>query len=87
MNNDRYANLPLVNTERAVPHKAKRLLAAWADEDEAILRVAVCVAVAWIALPELHEFFGGIERTFAVLPPRLLGHAHYALAQFFGGIL
>ena len=59
MNNDRYANLPLVNTERAVSHKAKRLLAAWADEDEAILRVAVCVAMAWIALPELHEFFGG----------------------------
>lgn len=87
MNNERHTILPRASRERTTQHKAKRLLAAWADEDEAILRFAVCVAVAWMVLPEIHQFFGGIEHAFTVLQPGLLGAAHYALAQILGGIL
>ncbi|MFY9852486.1 MAG: hypothetical protein WAK26_01255 [Terracidiphilus sp.] len=87
MNNDRHPILPFGASERTASHEAKRLLAEWASQDEAILRIAVCVAIAWIAMPELHEFFGGIEHTFTVLRPGLPGLAHYALAYISGGIL
>jgi hypothetical protein len=66
------------------------LLAAWAREDEAILRFAVCVAVASVVLPEIHQFFGGLEHTFTALQTELSSVAHYALActaHLSGGIL
>ncbi len=87
MSNDRHTILPLGARDWTMPHEAKRLLAESADEDEAIFRIAICVAVAWIMLPEVHGFFGGIEHAFTVLQPGLLGAAHYALAQILGGIL
>jgi hypothetical protein len=90
MNNDQHTILPHAFRTRTTPHEAERLLTEWAREDEAILRFAVCVAVASVALPWIYQFFGGIEHAFTVLQPRLLGPAHYALASIthlLGGIL
>jgi hypothetical protein len=41
-------------------------------------------------LPEIHQFFGGLEHTFTVLQLGVLGPAHYALpciTHLLGGIL
>lgn len=90
MNNNRRTVLPPVARDRATPHEAERLPATRADGDEAILRFAICIAVAWIALPEIHGFFGGPEHTFTLLQSGPLGPAHYALAcitYLLGGVL
>jgi hypothetical protein len=46
--------------------------------------------VAWVALPEIHRLFGGMEHTFTVLRLGVLGPAHYALpciTHLIGGVL
>jgi len=90
MNNDRHTILPHASRQRTERQGAKRWLAAWARDDEAILRFAVCIAVAWVALPEIHRLFGGMEHTFTVLRLGVLGPAHYALpciTHLIGGVL
>jgi hypothetical protein len=90
MNNDHRTTLLLVAREQTTPHEARQFLAAWAREDEAILRVAVCVAVASVVMPGIREFFGAISHTFTALQPVGLSPAHYAFASIthlLGGIL
>lgn len=90
MNNAQRPILPNASRQQTAPHEARRLLAAWAREDEAILRIAVCLAVASVALPEIHQLFGGLEHTFTALQLGILGPAHYALpyiTHLLGGII
>jgi hypothetical protein len=84
MNRDRAALLNLIAMGRITPREAERLLAVWNDPDETVLKLAVCLAVTWIALPHLHEFFTGIEQAVSVLVPGFWAIAQHALASFAG---
>jgi hypothetical protein len=52
MNTDRQTILSLVAMGRITPREAERLLAVWPDGDDAILRLALCLAFAALALPD-----------------------------------
>ncbi|HUN84041.1 MAG TPA: hypothetical protein VMU48_06665 [Terracidiphilus sp.] len=80
MNSDRRTILWLTAMGRITPHEAERLLAMGPDSDEAILRVAVGFAIAWLALPELHEIAAGLAHTIHSLTPGLFAAGHHALA-------
>jgi hypothetical protein len=90
MNTDRRAILSLVAMGRITPREAERLLAVWPDGEEAILRLALCLAFGALALPGLKEMFTGITHVLVALMPALLASAHHTLACFtpwLGGIL
>jgi hypothetical protein len=90
MNTDRQAILSLVAMGRITPREAERLLAVWPDGDEAILRLALCLAFAALALPGLKEMFTEFTHTLVALMPALLGTAHHTLAcvtHWLGGIV
>jgi hypothetical protein len=80
MNTDRQTILSLVAIGRITPREAERLLAVSPDGDEAILRLALCLAFAALALPGLKEMFTEITHTLVVLMPALLAVAHRTLA-------
>jgi hypothetical protein len=84
MKRDKVALLNLIAMGRITPREAERLLAVWDDPDETVLKLAVCLAVIWMALPHLHEFFTGIEQTVSVLVPGFWATAECALASFAG---
>jgi hypothetical protein len=84
MKTDRVALLNLIAMGRITPREAERLLAVWNDPDETVLKLAVCLAVAWMALPHLHEIFHGIEQTVSVLVPGIWATAQRAIASFTG---
>lgn len=89
MNSDRRTILSLIALGRITPHEAERLLALWHDEDEFMLRAAVCLAVAWMLLPHLSEFLYGAAHTLAALLPQLSITAHLVLtcaAAWLGGL-
>lgn len=71
MNIDRRAILSLIALGRISPREAERLLAVTSDEDDFILKVAVCVAIAWLALPQVHPLFAGLEHGLGALAPAL----------------
>jgi hypothetical protein len=90
MNADRRAILNLVAMGRITPREAERLLAVSNDWDEVTLRLAVCGAVLWVAVPQIHRVFAGLERMAGALLPDVLAAAHHGLAMIsglVGGIL
>lgn len=90
MNSDRRTILSLIALGRITPREAERLLALWPDEDEFILRAAVCLAVAWMLLPHLSAFLRGAGQTLSTLLPQIYFTAHHALtcvAAWLGGLL
>jgi hypothetical protein len=90
MNTDRRAILSLVAMGRITPREAERLLAVWPDGDEAILRLALCLAFAALALPGLKEVFTEVTHVLAALMPGLFASAHHTLAcatHWLGGTL
>jgi len=90
MNTDRRTILSLVAIGRITPREAERLLAVWPDEDEFILKLAVCSAIAGTALPQIREFMSAFQHTATALLPGVFTAEHHALACFthwFGGIL
>jgi len=90
MNTDRQTILSLVAMGRITPREAERLLAVWPDGDDSILRLALCLAFAALALPGLREMFTEITHTLVALMPALLGIAHHTLAcvtHWLGGIV
>jgi hypothetical protein len=81
MNTDRQTILSLVATGRITPREAERLLAVWpSGDDDAILRLALCLAFAALALPGLKEMLTEFTHTLAALMPTLLAVAHQTLA-------
>ena len=69
--------------------EAERLLAMCPDADETIVRLALCLAFAFLALPHLHEFFTTAAHTLGSLLPSVAAQAHHALAcmgRWFGGL-
>jgi hypothetical protein len=90
MNSERRTILSLVATGRITARQAERLLAVCPDEDDFILRVAVCSAVLWTLLPHFRELLDGCARCLGSLFPSAAITAHHALAclaPFFGGLL
>ena len=86
MNTDRRAILSLVAMGRITPREAERLLAVWPDGEEAILRLALCLAFAALALPGLKEMFAEITHVLVALMPGLFAAAHHTLACFTYGL-
>jgi hypothetical protein len=90
MNTDRRTILSLIAMGRITPREAERLLAVWPDEDEFILRAAVCLSVAWMVLPHLRGWFTAVSRPLTALLPQLSFALHHVLATvtaLFGGLL
>jgi hypothetical protein len=67
MNSDRSAILSLVAMGRITPREAERLLALWRDNDDAILRLALCLAFAGLALPYLGYGVDAVGHALAAL--------------------
>ena len=74
----------LVASGRINAREAERLLVAASDEDEVILRVAVCGAIAWVVLPYLGDVLHGAVQTANAFLPRLLHGTHQLLAGVSG---
>ncbi|MGO9435760.1 MAG: hypothetical protein ACLPH3_11605 [Terracidiphilus sp.] len=90
MDTDRRAILSLVALGRITPREAERLFAVCPNGDDALLRLALCLAFAALALPGLNELFFGITHVLAALMPALHATVHHTLAcvaQVWGGIL
>jgi hypothetical protein len=90
MNTDRRAILSLVAMGRITPREAERLLAVWPNGDEAVLRLALCLAFAALVLPGLKELLAEFTHVLAAMMPALLGATHHTLAiatQVLGGIV
>ena len=89
VHDDRRVILSLVAMGRITAREAERLLAVCPDADEAIVRLALCLAFAFLALPHLHEFFAAATHTLGSLLPGVGTAAHHALAcitAWFGGL-
>jgi hypothetical protein len=86
MNNDRRAILSLIATGRITPREAERLLAVWPGGDDALVPLALCLALVWAVLPHLSEWFAGIAHTLAGLLP-ITHHTVACAAHWFGGLL
>jgi hypothetical protein len=90
MNTDRRAILSLIAMGRITPREAERLLAILSDWDDAIVRVAVICAVAWMVVPHVHHVLMGMSQAFDVVGPRLLAAGHHvftSVSNVFGGAL
>jgi hypothetical protein len=90
MNTDRRAILSLVAMGRITPREAERLLAVWPNGDEAILRLALCLAFAALVLPALKELLTEFAHVLTAMMPALLATAHHTLAfvtHCLGGIV
>jgi hypothetical protein len=86
MNTKRSAILSLVALGRITPAEAESLLSVCPDHDEIITKFAICLAVVWMVLPDLHALFTGFAHALIAL----IAVAHPALACFtnwIGGVL
>ncbi len=90
MNTDRRVILSLVATGRITPREAERLLALTPDAEESVLRLALCLAFAWLALPRITELITETAHTLARMSPAIFSAVHHALAcalsSVFGGL-
>lgn len=82
MNSDRRTILSLIAMGRITPREAERLLAMGPDPDEAVLKVAIGCAIAWLALPEVCGIVAGLAHTIHALAPGLFAAGHQTLAVF-----
>lgn len=72
MNFDRSAILSLVATGRITPREAERLLAASRDSDDTILRLALCLAFAGMALPYVGNGVAAVGHALDTLLPAIV---------------
>ena len=84
MRSDRGQIWSLLALGRITPREAERLLVLSMDEDEAALRLAVCVAVVWIVAPHLSELVQGLAHVVQVIAPQV-GSAVRSVAEFLTG--
>ncbi|HTA78269.1 MAG TPA: hypothetical protein VK720_01925 [Terracidiphilus sp.] len=71
MHNDRSAILSMVATGQITPREAERLLDAWRDGDEGILRLALCLAFVGLVLPSIANTMIAVEHAMALLLPAI----------------
>lgn len=63
------AILSLVANGRVTPREAERLLAAWRDGEDTILRLALCLAFVALLLPDVANAVTAIGQALAALLP------------------
>jgi len=85
MNNDRRAILSLVAMGRITPREAERLLAMWPDGEDALARLALSLAFAWLLLSHLGDWIARVAHTLAAAAP-LAHHALASVTHWFGGL-
>lgn len=85
MNNDRRAILSLVAMGRITPRDAERLLAVWPDSEDALVRLALCLAFGWLVLSQLGGVLAAVTRTFLAFAPGV-HHAVASITHWFGGL-
>jgi hypothetical protein len=85
MNTDRHTILSLVAMGRITPREAERLLAVWPGSDEAIVRLVVCLAFAWLVVSHLADVFAGFTRMILTIAPQL-HHSIAFITHCFGGL-
>ena len=85
MNTDRRAILSLVATGRITPRDAERLLAVWRDSDDALVRMVLCLAFAWLVMSHMGDLFVGISSMLLALAPSL-HHSIAFITHCFGGL-
>jgi hypothetical protein len=71
MDTEHSAVLSLVASGRITPREAERLLAAWRDGEDTILRLALCLAFVALLLPDVGNTVTAIGQAFAMLLPAL----------------
>jgi hypothetical protein len=71
MDTEHSAILSLVASGRITPREAERLLAAWRDGEDTILRLALCLAFVALLLPDVGNTVTAIGQAFATLEPAL----------------
>jgi hypothetical protein len=90
MNNDRRAILSLIALGRITPCEAERLLALAPDAEESLLRLALCLVFAWLALPQITGVITETEHALLRMSPAIFTAVHHALAcsapTIFGGL-
>jgi len=85
MNNDRRAILSMVAMGRITPRDAERLIAVSPGSDDALVRLALCLAFAWLVLSQLSGVLAAFTRTFLALLPGT-HHAVACVTHWFGGL-
>lgn len=89
MNRDRRVILSLMAVGRITPREAERLLAVAGNGDEAVLRLGILLAMAWLVLPQIQQVFTALARVFSAWVPGIAA-AHHGLAWisfWAGGVL
>ncbi len=71
MDTEHSAILSLVASGRITPREAERLLAAWRDGEDTILRLALCLAFVALLLPDVGNTMTAIGQAFGTLLPAL----------------
>lgn len=71
MNSDRSTILSLVATGRITPREAERLLAVWRDGDDAILKLALGLAFAGLAMPYVQIGVSSVGHLLVALLPAI----------------
>lgn len=69
MDTERSAIWSLVASGRITPREAERLLAAWRDGEDTILRLALCLAFVALLLPDVGNTVTAIGQAVAALLP------------------
>jgi len=90
LNTDRRTILSLIALGRITPREAERLLALGPDPDEGLVKLGIVLAVALLALPQLHQIVTGLVHAVEWLRPGWNAGAHHALAlttRWLGGNL
>jgi hypothetical protein len=90
MNTDRRAILSLIAMGRITPREAERLLVVSSGSDDAIVRIVLLCALAWLLVPHAHEIVTGLSHavdTIALWATTSGRHAVALAIDVFGGKL
>ena len=80
MNTDRRAILSLIALGRITPREAERLLALAPDAEESLLRLALCLVFALLALPQIAALISETVHAAVRMSPAIFSVVHHALA-------
>jgi hypothetical protein len=79
MNTDRRVILSLIALDRITPREAERLLALAPDVEESLLRLALCLVFALLALPQIAALITQTAHVVLRMSPAMFSAVHHAL--------
>ncbi len=80
MNTDRRVILSLIALGRITPREAERLLALAPDVEESLLRLALCLVFALLALPQIVALISETVHAAVRMSPAIFSVVHHAVA-------